>query len=72
MSNRLAFPMYAVDSTDTLALWRAVQRLLVFLLPFGRMHSTGFVAFCWFVLEAARNFFAPSMIIFCKSAGSLL
>src|SRR5690606_22386345 len=29
MSNRLAFPMYAVDSTDTLALWRAVQRLLV-------------------------------------------
>ena len=25
----------------------AVQRLLVFLLPFGRMHSTGFVAFCW-------------------------
>lgn len=29
MNNRLAFPMYAVDSTDTLALWRAVQRLLV-------------------------------------------
>ena len=25
----------------------AVQCLLVFLLPFGRMHSTGFVAFCW-------------------------
>ena len=27
MSNRLAFPMYAVDSTDTLALWRGGQGL---------------------------------------------
>ena len=37
MSNRLAFPMYAVDSTDTLALWRAVQRLLVARgLPYSR------------------------------------
>lgn len=26
---------------------RAVHRLLVFLLPFGRMHSSGIVAFCW-------------------------
>ncbi len=25
----------------------SVHRLLVFLLPFGRMHSSGIVAFCW-------------------------
>lgn len=24
-----------------------IQRLLVFLLPFGRMHSSGIVTFCW-------------------------
>ncbi|MEH0884833.1 PhnD/SsuA/transferrin family substrate-binding protein [Enterobacter sp. UNJFSC 003] len=29
MSNRLAFPMYAVNRNDTDALWRAVQHLLV-------------------------------------------
>lgn len=28
MSNRLAFPMYAVDRADTEALWQAVNRLL--------------------------------------------
>lgn len=26
---------------------RAIHRLLVFLLPFGRMHSSGIVTFCW-------------------------
>ena len=25
----------------------ALHRLLVFLLPFGRMHSTGLITFCW-------------------------
>lgn len=25
----------------------AIHRLLVFLLPFGRMHSPGLVVFCW-------------------------
>lgn len=25
----------------------AILRLLVFLLPFGRMHSSGIVTFCW-------------------------
>lgn len=25
----------------------AIHRLLVFLLPFGRMHSSGIVTFCW-------------------------